>query len=322
MNRMKHLEQLGTQFHISIPTDEGGFVGRECHQADCQGYFKIKPGTGIKGEVPCHCPYCGHTGDQSEFWTNEQREYALSIVKNKFQDALHKDFAEWDRELQRKYRNSFIKLRMDFKGQNHSIRFYREERLETQIMCDQCTLEYAIYGVFAYCPDCGVHNSLQILNKNLELAEREIALASTVEQELATYLVGDALENAVAAFDGFGRETCRVHSQTSSNPDKALSVSFQNLIGARQRIQELFGVDMVGETAMQEWELANRCFQKRHLLAHKMGVVDEAYLDATGDTNGVVGHRVSITPEEVTCLIMVLRKIGKSLVCQISNQER
>ena len=47
------------------------------------------------------------------------------------------------------------------------IRYYSEETLETKVVCDECTLRYAIYGVFAFCPDCGKHNSLQILNKNL-----------------------------------------------------------------------------------------------------------------------------------------------------------
>jgi hypothetical protein len=55
----------------------------------------------------------------------------------------------------------------------------------------------AIYGVFGWCPDCGVHNSLQILNKNLELARKELALAASADPDVATYLIGDALENAV-----------------------------------------------------------------------------------------------------------------------------
>ena len=31
----------------------------------------------------------------------------------------------------------------------HPIRQYREKRLETEVVCDRCTLHYAIYGVFA-----------------------------------------------------------------------------------------------------------------------------------------------------------------------------
>jgi len=31
----------------------------------CLGYFKITPGTGLKGPTPCHCPYCGYSGEQN-----------------------------------------------------------------------------------------------------------------------------------------------------------------------------------------------------------------------------------------------------------------
>ena len=43
------------------------------------------------------------------------------------------------------------------------IRYYVEDQTETLLTCESCTLTSAIYGVFAFCPDCGSHNSLQIL---------------------------------------------------------------------------------------------------------------------------------------------------------------
>ena len=88
---------------------------------------------------------------------------------------------------------------------------------------------HAIYGVFGWCPDCGVHNSLQILTKNLELAKKELALAEGADKELGDHLIGDALENVVSAFDGFGREICA---------KKDADIDFQNLPSARRRVQE------------------------------------------------------------------------------------
>ena len=61
-------------------------------------------------------------------------------------------------------------------GSPHPIRYYREKKLETEVTCSGCTLQYAIYGVFGYCPDCGVHNSFQILQKNLELVAKELQI--------------------------------------------------------------------------------------------------------------------------------------------------
>jgi hypothetical protein len=196
---MHNLKNLGTQFSIPIRPDEDGYVGRECPVKECLGYFKITPGTGVKGPAPCHCPYCGHEGEGKTFFTPEQIEYARSVVIRRVTDAIRKDFKSL--EFDHKPSGPFgIGISMKLKESAPlPIRYYREKQLETEVTCDSCTLRYAIYGVFGWCPDCGVHNSLQILVKNLALAQKELALAQTAEAELAHHLIGDALENAVSA---------------------------------------------------------------------------------------------------------------------------
>ena len=89
---MDHLRRLGNSISIPIQADENAFTGRECPQPDCEGYFKIEFGTGLKGEgLPCHCPYCGHIADHNQFWTKEQIEYATSVAMRQITDAFHKD---------------------------------------------------------------------------------------------------------------------------------------------------------------------------------------------------------------------------------------
>jgi hypothetical protein len=79
---MRHLRQLGNQFSIPIPRDENGYLGREC--PECERYFKITPGTGLTGDdLPCQCPYCGHSAPQDQFFTKAQIEYAKSVAINK-----------------------------------------------------------------------------------------------------------------------------------------------------------------------------------------------------------------------------------------------
>lgn len=317
---MNHLEQLGNQFSIQIPTDEEGYLGRECPQEECQGYFKITLGTGLKGVTACHCPYCGFTAEQSDFTTKEQIEYAKSIVINKVTGALIKDLKQL--EFEHKPQGMFgIGISMKVTGRPQPISYYREKSLETEIICNACTLRYAIYGVFAFCPDCGAHNSQQILEKNLELAEKEIALAATVQPDMRDYLIADALENVVSAFDGFGREACRIHASYSANANKAKNISFQNLTGARDRVQELFSFDLASAFSTDEWELACRCFQKRHLLAHKMGVVDEAYIRTTSDPQATVGRKIQIDSDEVLALSQLIRKLGVHLSQQLQARK-
>lgn len=166
---MKYLRNLGSRFSISLPPDEKGFIGRECPVAECEGYFKVQLGTGLKGEsLPCHCPYCGQGANSDKFFTKAQVEYAKSVVMREVTGALLKDLKAL--EFNHRPRGAFgIGISMKVTGQPTAIRRYREPKLETEVVCDRCTLRYTIYGVFGFCPNCAVHNSLQILKKNLEL---------------------------------------------------------------------------------------------------------------------------------------------------------
>lgn len=199
-------------------------------------------------------------------------------------------------------------------GRPVPIRYYREKKLETEVICDRCTLRYSIFGLFAFCPDCGAHNSQQILEKNLEVTEKELELSATLEGDLSTHLVQDALENIVASFDGFGRETCRVRAASATDPLRTKNVSFQNIERARQRVQDLFRVDFATGLDETQWRSVCRGFNKRHLLAHKMGVVDQQYVNQTGDTSIAVGRKIIIDPNEVRELLTLVRKLGKTLV--------
>ena len=310
------------QISVPIKPDEDGFIGRECPQEECEGYFKIECGTGLEGEgLPCHCPYCGHTAGHDHFWTKEQIEYAKSVAMREIDAAMRREL----KQLECNYpaRGMFgigISMKLE-PGAPVPLRHYREKRLETEVVCDQCTLRYTIYGVFAYCPDCGAHNSRQILSKNLDLAVKELDLAQQVDaNDLAEHLIADSLENVVSAFDGFGREVVRVHAPKSNDPARAANLSFQNLAGVKANLQALFGFDLPGGITSDEWKLAVRCFSKRHLLAHKMGVIDQKYIDATNDPAAIVGRRIVITADEVRGLIDAVRKLGETLARRLSGE--
>jgi len=310
---MKNLRNLGSKFSISIPADEEGFIGRECPVSECKGYFKIQPGTGLKGDnLPCHCPYCGHGTGSENFFTEAQIKYAKSVMMSQVTGALLKDL----KSLEFKHRSGGafgIGISMQVSGQPTAIRRYRESKLETEVVCNRCALRYTIYGVFGFCPDCASHNSLQILNKNLELVQKLLIIAETQEAPVAQNLIENSLEDCVSAFDGFGRETCRVFAPKAAKPKKVADIRFQNIAAARDRVREQFTVDFAATSAPADWKHVLRAFQKRHLLAHKMGVVDEDYLAASGESPLLLGHKVSVAAPEVRELVARLKSLGAEL---------
>lgn len=302
--RFGSLRSRGNVVSVPIRPDKDGYIGRECPDPDCEEYFKITPGTGITDPAPCHCPYCGHTGDSNTFFTKEQIEYAKSLAFRDVAEAFHQELKAL--EFNHPPRGPFgIGISMKVTpGARSPVRWYREKHLETEIVCDQCGLRYAIYGVFAWCPDCGIHNSLQILGKNLDLARKKLALAELVETEFVESLMTDTLAGVVSAFDGFGRELC------SEGRNK---ISFQSLEGGRKRVQQRFGFDLADCVSENDWLWACRSFQKRHLLAHRMGVVDEEYVQKAFDPTAVVGRKITVASHEVATLIGIVNRLGKRL---------
>lgn len=311
---MKNLRRLGNSITVSFPTDEDRFLGRECPNTECEGYFKIEPGTGLQGsDLPCHCPYCGHTASPNEFFTKAQVEYAKSVAIRQFTRAIQADLKSL--EFNHKPKGPFgLGISMTLKpGRLPPVRYYREESLETEAVCSECTLRYAVYGVFGFCPDCGKHNSLQILEKNLEVVGKILELTTNTIPEVGVRLIENALEDCVSAFDGFGREICRVFAAKAERPSKAEKLSFQNLAGARQNVEDAFGFDISKALSANDWDGAIRAFQKRHVVAHKMGVVDAEYISKSGDEYAVVGRKIVVTEDDVRAAMLAVRNLGESL---------
>lgn len=320
---MRRLDDPNT-ISISIPlkADKDGYIGREC--PDCHKYFKVTPGTGLKdSSLPCTCPYCGRKGPSNDFFTRDQIEYAKSVMVQHIEGDLNNMFKKLEFDTGPV---GPFGIGMSLKVDHWSappLHMYGEKDLETYVECPSCSLKYAVYGVFAYCPDCGQHNSLQILTRNLDIVLKELDMAASSDADIHTALVANALEDCVSSFDGFGREVCHIHAADAiANTTKADSFSFQSLSGARAMVRSVFGIDFATACTTDDWNAAVRGFQKRHVLNHKSGVVDEEYVRKSGDTATPVGQRLVIEPTEVRELTRILLTLGTSLAGSLADIHR
>jgi hypothetical protein len=302
---------------VRITPDEDGFLGREC--PTCERYFKITPGTGLEGTSHCICPYCGENRDGSEFLTRDQIEYAKSVALKEFSTTLLGQLKR--HEFTSRPTGGFgIGISIKVEGDVIPIEPYQERALETEVVCDRCGLRYAVYGVFAFCPDCGVRNSLQVLTSSLAFAGRELDLAEN-DTEHAARWSGEALASAVSAFDAFGHEMCLLHAHRATEPAKAQNVSFQAIGKAVDQVRKLFAIDLATFVSQDEWRAILTGFQKRHLVAHRAGVVDEQYIAATGDTQAEVGRKIRIEVKEVRLLLDLLGRLASSFNDAFTSQQ-
>jgi hypothetical protein len=108
-----------------------------------------------------------------------------------------------------------------------------------------------------------------------------------------------------------------VAASKSSDSAKAAAISFQSIESARQRVQDLFGVDLASPLTVDEWTHTVRCFKKRHVIAHKLGVMDAQYVQKADDPNAIAGRKVSVSKDEVESLGRSLGRIGEHLTKQL-----
>jgi hypothetical protein len=301
---------------VELPTDENGLIGRQCPA--CQRYFKLKLGTGLPTQTT-HCPYCEVEADASSYLTHQQREYALTAalpeINMRVIDPMMRDFR---RSLQRTVRqathNSLFKLdiKLDYREKRIPIAHYREEQLETSVTCDNCSLEFAVYGVFASCPDCTQMNATAVFLRSLEAARKRLGLyVDAADGETREAVLADAITDSVGAFDAVGKELRRRFPDLL--PDQPPNL-FQNLDALERALGKIGGPTLASALDQTQYEDLQVMFQVRHVYMHNLGVVDESTVKRTPGLRPYLGRKYPLDPGSVAAFIALLEQSYRSIV--------
>jgi len=291
---------------INIPLDENGMLGREC--LECEQYFKLKPGTGLKTDH-CHCPYCEYEGKSDTFWTQAQLEYARSIAMqqafNKILKPQLDKLTNSFKQLERSSRNSLIQFKVKTTGHNFRfpIKYYTEKELETNLTCDNCGLEFAIYGVFSNCPDCNETNAFLIYEKSLEVIKKKLDIFSKPEipEDILEISLSSILTTGISAFDGLGKELRK--KKPDHYPSKPQNL-FQNLYVLNEKMDNFIS------DRHSDFNSLIKYFQIRHIFEHNMGVVDSDCVKKVPELNYLIGRKYKLTNSELGRFIELMTELG------------
>lgn len=163
---------------------------------------------------------------------------------------------------------------------------------------------YAVDGWAASCPVDGVINILDIFRHATNRVDRVLIRKGASRSDLE-----DAVRYLISAYDGTMREAVRIAQEWQKGHPDPCEIpdvhSFQNLKNANRKLElawlQRCRSGVLGWLAADHevWDPAYRLFQKRHLLTHSLGVVDQKYLDNSGDAEASIGKRVPLSIEEV-----------------------
>lgn len=325
IKELKNLERMKT-ISFPIETDSAGYIDKECPNEDCLFQFKIKPEDWNKAENNdvIFCPYCRHEDEPKNWYTIEQisesRSQALNHIQGRIGNALKASAQDFN---SRQPKKGFLTMSMSVNGAARSTQIIpipAAEEMRLQVKCEQCDTEYAFIGSAFFCPYCG-HNSAEetfdlSINKIKDsihnLPKMRITLqefGKDVVQNTCQSLIEKGLLDCVTAFQRY----CEI-LYTTKAPDKKLKMNtFQNLENGGELWKGLSGSTYVDWLGKSEFSRLVILFQRRHLLAHTEGIVDQKYMVKSDDSTYKVGQRIVVKEKDVLELTDLVCKIIKEI---------
>ena len=310
---------------IELHSDEKGYFDRECPNENCLYTFKINMQDWKEkvSDEEVHCPMCGHVDTSEKWWTQQQLEsmqqiaidYAMGMIHKKLDDA----FGQLARSTRR---NKFIKItykpgkRVTFK--NNPIG--QCEEWETDITCEKCGTRYSVIGSAYFCPCCGYNSAVSVFEESMvsiekmlsSLPEMKTMFTNSFGRDKAETMCRSMLEGSlgdiVSAFQKFAECIFKAKSTTAVRVN-----DFQIVDKGSKLFLDATGKGYDEWLTKGELERMNLLFQRRHILEHNGGIVDDRYLKQSGDTSYVLGQHIIVRTEDATELLGIIKKLSVGL---------
>lgn len=337
LTKERHGDQL--TLAVPLPTSPKGMNNLRCPSDACQprvfqlGEDAPAPGESdprwrrAPGQPLATCPYCGHDDDQEAFFHPDDIEAMKEqVLWAASRDVAHV-FEDMARSFNRRTRNQFFSVTMKVEGSNSPRPFFHREDLLRDLTCDVCQRRYGVYAIGLFCPDCGAANLHVHFARETGLVAQQIEVAQAIESEcgseLSYRLLGNAHEDVVTALETYLKTAYRFlvrkrYSAAEALPfcsKKAIQNSFQNIERTERLFRQRLNIGPFAHLEPCARERLRVNLEKRHLIGHNLGLVDEAYAQSVGAE--VVGSSVPLVAEEVKAFA----ELASSVVARLENQE-
>lgn len=313
---------------VPIDSDEKGYIDKECPSTNCEFQFKIKneDWKNICRDEGVWCPMCGHAAPAKSWFTKAQvqhaERHAHRVIESTIDGAMRADARAFNG---RQPRNSLISMSMKVGGAPHftphKVPAAASAAMELEIACEKCSCRFAVIGSAYFCPACG-HSSVDRMfddslrkirakKDNVDVVRQAIAaVGGRDEAELmCRSLIESCLQDGVTAF----QRCCEGLYASTAPATPAPMNAFQRLAQGSELWQARVGVAYVDILGSSDLERLRRLFQKRHLLAHSDGIVDQRYINESGDSTYKVGQRITVSTSEVDGIVIGIGKLVAGL---------
>jgi hypothetical protein len=87
------------------------------------------------------------------------------------------------------------------------------------------------------------------------------------------------------------------------------NLSFQRLFDAAFSLNSWYGIELFDDIAEPDKDFLKLMLNRRHILVHNSGIVDEDYLRLSGDKHARLNQRVHIRSNEIKRLLPLVRRL-------------
>jgi hypothetical protein len=296
-----------------VQSDQQGMWGRNC--PICKKYFRTNH---IMG--PTSCPYCSELAPDLAFVSEEQKHYLTACY-----DAFARAYLE--------KKNTSVDM-VDITDEKVAWH-YSEEKLQFHFTCQSngCKTEADILGEYGYCPACGRSNSRHLFPQAFdnELARLQQILNNVSDRHEREETWEKMTVDSVSRFEALAKHLRRrlLRFPMTANRRKELeALNFQQPLIADRLLKQWFDVGMLDwggngsnpkrQVPQSEIEFIKTMVQKRHILIHNGGLVDQEYLDNTGDV-ARLDERIRIRSKDARRFLTNVREMGMNLLDSIEE---
>jgi hypothetical protein len=297
-----------------IQSDDQRMWGRNCPA--CEKYFRT---THIFDMSVC--PYCAETAPSLTFISKAQRVYIAACYDAFARAVLTHQSTSLD-----------VSAITDQTPAWH----YSEEKQQLHFKCgaNGCGAETDILGRYGFCPRCGRTNARHAFKDLMSsmLRRWDQTNKAVFDRDPRRQVWEDLTVKSVTEFETLAKHLRRkllTFPLSRKRRQHLEALNFQSPLRADESLRQWFDISVLqwngdGETparAIEQSEIpfVRRMIQRRHILVHNGGVVDEDYLRLSGDTQARLHEQIRIRSNEARRFVELVSEMGLNLLDGIED---
>lgn len=325
------------EFSISLPTDADGYLGRACPNVECEpGYFKVLvetlPDSPPETPATSWCPYCHTAGEQGDFHTEAQKQYAVDVMSAEAMKGVNRmmrDAFGMGRSNRRTIGGGLLSVELSLTPAcERPPRPPQEEELRRNVTCPVCRSGHAVFGVAIWCPGCGGDVFLVHVQEEAGVIRTILGAVSDRQVRHGARVAGrdveNALEDTVSVLEGSLKAITRRYLldhgkgrvEVDDVFDRVIRNGYQNIDAGERLVREHLGLELFAGIDLADRQRAAGIIAKRHPITHNFSVVDRKHLSQVSHGPSQ-GRDVCVQVEEVEWLLSFIGQLIEGLYLRL-----